>query len=142
MIKDFYTVQEVANLLDMHVKTVRNYLRRGQLGSTRVGKRYRVSRQDLEAFMGAPVGGNSASLIPSVEVSSIVQIDGVGTTLANRITNLSLAAAQGHQGDVPLRIDTLFDEERARLKVIVFGSVDATTTLLELVQRLCEERGI
>jgi hypothetical protein len=34
------------------VKTVRNYVRDGRLKAVRIGKQYRIAREDLEAFMG------------------------------------------------------------------------------------------
>ena len=78
MSKALYTVQEVANLLGLHVKTVRNYVREGRLASTRVGKQYRIARADLEAFTGTSLNEGIQAPQPSMEVSSILQVDGVG----------------------------------------------------------------
>lgn len=40
--------------------------------------------------------------------------------------------------DQPLRIDTSYDEERARFKVFVSGSMETTITVLNLVKKLVE----
>jgi len=50
-----YSVDQVASLLGLHVKTVRGYVRDGRLKAVRIGKQYRITREDLEAFAGQPV---------------------------------------------------------------------------------------
>ena len=39
----------------------------------------------------------------------------------------------GPEGDDPLRVDTIYDQERARLKVILSGSIATTTSLLKFI---------
>ena len=51
-----------------------------------------------------------------------MQIEAIGFDAASRVTNALMAAAKGRpEGDEPLRIDTIYDQERARLKVILIG---------------------
>ena len=45
-------MEQVAERLGLHVKTVRGYVREGRLKAVRIGKQYRISRQDLEALTG------------------------------------------------------------------------------------------
>ncbi len=52
MDKELYSVEQVAERLGLHVKTVRNYVREGRLKAVRIGKQYRIARQDLEAMTG------------------------------------------------------------------------------------------
>ncbi|MFC7563955.1 helix-turn-helix domain-containing protein [Actinomadura namibiensis] len=54
MAQQYYSVEQVAELLDLHVRTVRGYVRDGKLRATRIGKQYRIAREDLEEFTGAP----------------------------------------------------------------------------------------
>jgi excisionase family DNA binding protein len=50
--KDWYTVAEVAELLNAHEKTVRGWIRGGQLKATRPSPRKtRIWRSDLVAYM-------------------------------------------------------------------------------------------
>jgi excisionase family DNA binding protein len=49
------SVEQVAEILKLHVRTVRNYVRDGRLRATRIGKQYRIALSDLEAFTGGPV---------------------------------------------------------------------------------------
>ena len=51
MDQDLYSVEQVAEQLGLHVKTVRNYVRDGRLKAVRIGKQYRmrISRPWLES---------------------------------------------------------------------------------------------
>src|ERR1700691_4144751 len=114
MSKELYSVEQVADRLGLHVKTVRHYVREGRLKAVRIGKQYRIAREDLEALTGRP----AASFDPEpvrrnrhVEVSSIVEIDAISPDAANRITNGLLGAAKNHgQEDQPLRVESIYNE--------------------------------
>lgn len=46
----FLTLREVAEMLRLHPRTVREYVRRGELQARIIGGRYRFRRCDLDAF--------------------------------------------------------------------------------------------
>ena len=54
MSQELYSVEQVAERLGLHVKTVRSYVREGRLKAVRIGKQYRIAREDLEAMTGRP----------------------------------------------------------------------------------------
>lgn len=130
-----YSVEQVAALLGLHERTVRGYIRAGRLQAVRIGKQYRIARAALEAFTGRsePVGGTSA------EVSSIVQVDGVDRSAADRLSALALGAVGGDCGTSrSLRVHTVYDEVRTRLKVVVLGAPGETAKLLRLLDSVLE----
>ncbi len=45
------TVEQVANHMQVHVETVRVWIRRGDLIAINIGNEYRISRDDLNAFI-------------------------------------------------------------------------------------------
>lgn len=139
-VQDMYSIEQVASQLGLHARTVRNYVRDGRLKGVRIGKQYRIARQDLESLTGRPAPANSAGAPRrEVEVSSIVEVDAIGFDAASRVTNSLMAAANGRSpADEPLRIDTIYDRERERLKVILIGGIAATTSLLKFVSILLE----
>jgi len=143
MSQDLYSIEQVATLLGLHVKTVRAYVRDGRLKAVRIGKQYRIARADLEALTGqsaAALEGPAVRRQRHVEVSSVVDIDAIGKDAADRMTNFLMAAVKGRPaGDQPVRIDAIYDEERARLKVIVSGGIDTTRTLLGGIKTLAED---
>ncbi|MGW5649537.1 helix-turn-helix domain-containing protein [Saccharopolyspora sp. NPDC003752] len=135
MKEEMYSVEQVADRLGLHVRTVRGYIRSGRLKAVRIGKQYRIARADLEALTGRPQppSGRPAG---AVEVSSIVQIDGVDRAAADRIGTLVQAEANG--APHPLRIQTVHDEERSRLKIVILGGAAATAELLNLLHAVLE----
>ena len=63
-----------------------------------------------------------------------MQIEAIGFDAASRVTDTLLAAAKSRpEGDDPLRVDTIYDQERARLKVILSGSIGTTASLLKFI---------
>jgi len=132
---------QVADTLGVHVRTVRNYVRDGRLPATRVGKQYRISREDLAAFAG-PAAVREVRRQPHVDVSVIVAIDAIERQTADRISNGLMATANARPpGGRPLRVECLYDEQRGRMKVIVDGDVDAAGYLLKLVDLYLESDG-
>jgi excisionase family DNA binding protein len=130
--QELYSVEQVANLLGLHVKTVRNYVRDGRLKAVRVGKQYRITGTDLEAFTGAPLPA-PARRTRHVEVSSIVQVDAISLESMNRLSTTVIAVAQG------VRVQTVYDEERASMKIIVVGGVAETADLLKTIAAVVEQ---
>ena len=140
MQKDLYSITEVAELLGLHVKTVRNYVRDGRLPGTRIGKQYRIARADLERFTGRDISAGQPLRAPrTLEVSSIVQIDSIGPEQSSRISNALVAAAKGNQSGQPLRVDALYYPDSDRLKLFISGNIEATTGLLRMVEFLAGE---
>ena len=45
MSEELYSVEQVAERLGLHVKTVRSYVREGRLKAVRIGKQYRIGRR-------------------------------------------------------------------------------------------------
>jgi len=44
-------VEDIARELDLHVNTVRGWIRDGKLKATKVGRDYRIKREDYEKFL-------------------------------------------------------------------------------------------
>ena len=44
-------VEDIARELDLHVNTVRGWIRDGKLKATRFGRDYRIKREDYERFI-------------------------------------------------------------------------------------------
>jgi len=136
MSAEFYSLEQVAERLGLHVRTVRAYVRDGRLKAVRIGKQYRVSPADLEALTGRQMPRRKRHC----EVSSIVTVDALPQELAERVvTSLTASAKSRDEADQRLRIDTIYDEERASLKVIITGGIATTTSLLKFVDVLLQQ---
>lgn len=133
--RDLYTVGEVAERLGLHVRTVRNYVRDGRLNAVRIGKQYRISREDLAALTRGRTGeATPAAARGHLEVSSIVQIEALTPDAAHRLsTFVTASAGSPRDSPGPLHIHTVYDKERARMKIVILGPAGATAGLLHLI---------
>jgi excisionase family DNA binding protein len=142
MSQDLFSVFDIATRLNLHVKTVRNYVREGRLKATRIGKQYRIARADLEAFTGQPVPPTDSEIARRerhVEVSSIVQIDAISPEAAAQLENSLAAFVSGRaKPGEPLRIDSIYDRHTGHLKIILLGSANDTASALKLVTALLD----
>jgi excisionase family DNA binding protein len=132
---EFYSVEQVAERLGLHVRTVRGYVRDGRLKAVRIGKQYRIARADLAAFTGGEVpqtARESAGRTRRVEVSAVVEVDAISPASADRVSTAVVAAAEG------LRVQAIYDTERAHLKLILIGDPGATAAMLQIVATLVE----
>jgi excisionase family DNA binding protein len=133
-----YSLEQVAERLGLHVRTVRGYVRSGRLKAVRIGKQYRVTREDLEALTG-PTVDEAVPRHRHVEVSSMVQIDAVSQDMARRVTSHLLGAAKAPRDDgSPLRVETIYDDRQARMRVIVIGPLSAAADLFRLLGVILE----
>ena len=143
MSQDLFSVFDIATRLNLHVKTVRNYVREGQLKATRIGKQYRISRADLEAFTGQPVPPSVSGIARRhrhVEVSGVVQIDAISPEASSQLENSLAAFVSGRaKPEEPLRIDTIYDRQTGHLKVILLGSANDTGSALKLITAVLDK---
>jgi excisionase family DNA binding protein len=132
------SVEDVASTLGVHVRTVRRYLREGRLKGVKIGKQYRIHSADLAALTGKQATATTAEANPRrhSEASVVVQIDAIDRDSAMQVMNGLGGAIKGRDkhSDTPLRLDTVYDETRARLKVIATGSLANTVGLMRLVE--------
>jgi excisionase family DNA binding protein len=134
-----FSLDEVAERLGLQVRTVRSYVRAGRLKAVRIGKQYRVAREDLESITG-PHGWH-ASIVKHrrAEVSSVVQADAVSQDTADRITSHLLGAAKAPRDDgSTLRVETIYDRAHAQIKVIVIGTLGATAAIFNLLSAILD----
>ena len=134
MHEGWYSVEQVADRLGLHVRTVRNYVRDGRLEAVRIGKQYRIARADLEALTGRP----AAAPTRGVQVTSIVDVDAVDAAGADRIAGVLTGLPRG-AGEPAPRIETVHDPARARLKIVIVARLDETVELLRFVRTLAED---
>ena len=133
-----YSLEDVASRLGLHVRTVRRYVRSGRLKAVKIGKQYRVNRENLEVLTGTSDAFRSpqaASRHRMVDVSSVVEISAATPELASRISNLLIGAAGSNRTtDIPLRVETIHDPVRASIKVVVIGDLMAAADLFRLLR--------
>ena len=69
----------------------------------------------------------------------MVAVDAISRKDADRVMTLVMAAVNGlREDDDPMRVQTVYDEERARLRILLLGGVQTSAELLRLMGALLE----
>lgn len=135
-----HTADEVAGLLNLHVKTIRRYIRDGRLKARRIGKEYRIARSDLNEFAGE-TGAPQPPVARTRHViaSSIVDVDVIGPDESHRITTMIMASLNTRkgEGDFP-RVDSIYYPEQAKLRITITANPVLTCELLRMINALLE----
>jgi excisionase family DNA binding protein len=127
------TVEQAAEQLRLHPKTVLRYIHEGRLPATRIGKSYRIVRAQLDTFAGLPSG--SSGTVIRARTTCIIDIPHLASEDAEQIaTFLNATATAGRSHSTALHIDTVFDLPAQSLKIVLIGSPFDTAKLLEMLQ--------
>jgi excisionase family DNA binding protein len=120
MSSPFLTVEQAAERLSLHPKTVRRFIREGRLKATRIGKAYRILESDLAEFAGAPPDSGSE---PVPRVTAVVDIDNVDSETAQRLARFFPGALYSRDPRPdPVSLQVVYDPGRQQLKVMLAGS--------------------
>jgi excisionase family DNA binding protein len=135
MSEEVYTVEQFAERLKLHPKTVLRFIREGRLRAVKVGKSYRILRSDMEAMVGVwPREKPSAA-----RVTSIVDIPGVDPELAQRLARQLPSMRMGQEAHPdPMSLDVAYDPARRHLKVVVVGAPLDVAAVLKVLQVLLD----
>lgn len=151
----FYTIDQVAGLLDMHHKTIRKFISEGQLRASKVGRQWRISGHDLSVFMEKSnevpdtetvneelsveysSGGNREDRQKQIHVSSVIDMNEMEKDEYIRVSNTLIAIANSYKSEEDGHtIQIKYDERDKRVRVILWGSIAFTENILSSVSMI------
>ena len=143
MAQHLYTVEQAAEVLDLHVKTIRRYIHEGKLRAKRIGKEYRITRADLEEFTGSalpatqPAG--AVAKTRQVIASSIVDVDAISPEESHRITTYVMASLNSRrgEGDFP-NVNSVYYPEMGKLRITITANPALTASMLQMINSFLE----
>ena len=133
MSEQLHTVQQAAERLKLHSKTVLRLIHEGRLRGVRIGKSYRIQDSDLRAFSGVAAGAAASPL--QARITCVAEVEQVTMEQASRIANvLSAALISSEARAQPLHMTTAYDPETSRMKAVLFADPADAAAWLRLLQ--------
>lgn len=147
MSNQYYTVDQISDMLSIHPKTIQRYIREGKLRAVKIGKAWRVSGHDLSAFTESAgvrdvkpeSGGNDR--MPAT-ASSVIDIVVYGRDDAIRMMNAltaGLNAKPPEYGQSSMHMQYIEAENKVR--VTLWGTVRFMSAVMDAVVMLTEQNG-
>ena len=159
MEEKFYTIDQIADILGMHHKTIRKFITEGKLRANKVGKQWRISGHDLSLFMednnvniksnnklesekiefsNGDVDSNNRT--SKINVSTVIDINEVDIEEHRRISNTILALMNSK--DSKMRNSTInikYYKSDKNLKVMLWGNIEFTNEMLDFISTIIDE---
>ncbi len=144
MKEKWYSVEQVAQMLGLHPKTLRRYITEGKLRANKLGKQYRISGHDLSIFLeGSDISPTEfdqrETPAPAVDVSAVADITVRGKDEADRIERTLIAATNCKDpsyGQSSVNIQR--SAEQNKVRVMLWGSPRFIAAMLESISVLAQ----
>ncbi|NMS90682.1 helix-turn-helix domain-containing protein [Clostridioides difficile] len=150
MDEKFYTIDQVAEILEMHHKTIRKFIKDEKLKANKAGKQWRISKEDLDRFMDVKSDKNNGlefklnsskelGCIPKINVSTVVDINSISNNEYSRLSNLLLALVNNPTSmSSGSTINLKYNENENRLRVMLWGDIKFIEDMLGSISILME----
>ena len=155
----FYTIEQIADLLGMHHKTIRKFINEGKLGANKVGKQWRISGHDLSIFMeknNFSVDSEKKKDEQSIDftigedlekqninVSTVVDIGEISEDEYMRISNTLIAITNCKDSSLgKASINVKYYPKDKKLRTLLWGSVEFIQEVLSSIKLLTEDRDL
>ncbi|MCQ4921999.1 helix-turn-helix domain-containing protein [Tissierella carlieri] len=157
----FYTVNQVAEILGMHHKTIRKFITQGKLVANKLGKQWRISEEDLNSFMKQDVNTsdedikedeeiefstneiNLSIIRPKINVSTVIEINEIDMEQYMRISNTLIAIMNCKDPSVgKSTMNMKYSKEDNRLRVMLWGTMKFTEEMLSTISLFTESTNL
>ena len=157
----FYTIDQVAEILGIHHKTVRKFIKEGKLNANKLGKQWRISPLDLERFTKMEDSIDESEAISydeeielsnndlnfevknEIKVSSVIDLEGIDSDEYSRISNMLLAVMNCKNDSLQKNtINIKYSKNVNRLRVMLWANINTTKEVLDVIEMLREDKKI
>ncbi len=143
MIEDYYTVEQISNMLNIHPKTIQRYIREGKLRATKIGKGWRITGHDLSTFTESnsyEIPASENRPLRTITASSVIDIITFGKEDAIRIMNTltaSLNAKPSEYGQSSMQ--SQYIERENMVRVTLWGEIRFMAIMMDTIAALTEQ---
>ena len=148
MPEKYYTVEQAADLLKMHVKTVQRYIREGKLRANKIGKGWRITGHDLSVFAEGAQEKKESPAVPvmpqgeKVKISAVADIQAVGREEAIRIMNTLTAIMNVKPPEYGASsLTAQYLEPDRTIRIMLWGNIPFMEAMLPCITALTDPEG-
>lgn len=145
----YYTVDQIAKILNMHSKTIQRYIREGKLKAIKVGKSWRVTGHDLSVFMEGTnhvlekkisMNVKEESRENKIKISAVIDIDVDDMDEATRIVNTLTAALNSKPSEYgKSTMNAQFLEPEHKVRVMLWGNIKFMDNMISTLSVLTNQ---
>ena len=151
MVEKYYSVDQVAEMIHMHPKTIQRYIRQGRLKAQKIGKAWRVTGHDLSTFTEGTDGTNLRDDSPglqailgaaekTIKVSSIIDIPVKNSSEAVQVMNWITASVNNLSSDYGhTSVTTHYIEPEHTIRIMLWGSPSFMEVIMSFLDELGKE---
>jgi excisionase family DNA binding protein len=146
MLNQFYTVEQISHMVNIHPKTIQRYIREGKLRATKIGKSWRITGHDLSLFAEENMSSTSeeSTLISAkdrIKITSVIDIKVTSKDEAYRIIN-TLNAAMNNKppeyGEASLA--SQFVESESNVRLTLWGNLQFMRAIFTTIEIYSEQK--
>lgn len=162
MEEKFYTIDQIAEILGMHHKTIRKFITEGKLRANKVGRQWRITGHDLSLFMesnNVNVRSNNKSddeniefstsdtesknISSKINISTVVDINDIDLDEYRKLSNMLLAIMNSKDTKMSnSTINIKYYQKEKNLKVMLWGDIEFTKDMLDFISTLTANSNI
>lgn len=143
MNKDYYTVDQISNMLNIHPKTIQRYIREGKLRASKIGKGWRVTGHDLSTFIEkdsrekpSPANRWGRSTIASSVIDIIVDRKEDAVRIMNTLT-ASMNSKPPEYGQSSMQ--SQYIERENMVRITLWGGIRFMAIMMDTITALTEQ---
>lgn len=155
MEEKFYTIDQIAEILGMHHKTIRKFITEGNLRANKVGKQWRISGHDLSLFMedkNVNIKNNKLesekiefsngnidinNKTSKIKVSAVIDINEIDIDEHKRISNILLALMNSRDSKMSnSTINIKYYKNDKNLKIMLWGDIEFINEILDFISTI------
>lgn len=143
MNKEYYTVEQISGMLDIHPKTIQRYIREGKLRASKVGKSWRINGHDLSVFIESDSNKELSTEKQQVHgalASSVIDIIVYGKEDAIRIMNSLTGALNSKPKEYgQSSMHSQYIESENMIRVTLWGDIRFMAVMMDTISLMIEQ---
>lgn len=146
MVEKYYTVEQIAEIINLHPKTIQRYIREGRLNAQKVGKAWRVSGHDLSVFLEEDQNGTSVTeATPGLQaivgaarneitVSAVIDIPVKNSSEAVQVVNWMSASLNSQSTEYGYKsFSSQYIDPEKKIRIMLWGSPALVERILHFI---------